>query len=183
MQTTGYFLKHGWKTAPQIWCRFFVNPSIFSRLQGKRFDFNSVKRSRLKCCKCTWIESKLMERKWGEVGLLNGSISKCVYLVSKVSKFKVFSGLYFPIFELNTDIYSLSLRSQYEYWKIQTRKTSNSGTFHAVIFNNKINSTNTLILHRLWTSEGSKIKISLAYMRKYGAMSGGFHICINWYTE
>ena len=99
------------------------------------------------------------------LGLLNGSTSRCVYLASKVSKFKDFSGPYFPIFELNTDIYSLSLRIQYEYGKILTRKTSNSGTFHTVIFNNKINSNNTLIFYKLWTSQGSKIKITLTYLR------------------
>ena len=108
---------------------------------------------------------------------MNGSTSRCVYLASKVSKFEDFSGPYFPIFELNTDIYSLSLRIQYEYGKILTRKTSNSGTFHAVIFNNKINSNNTLIFYKLWISQGSKINITLTYL------SGGFQICINWYAE
>ena len=63
----------------------------------------------------------------------------------KVSKYGVFSGLYFPVFELNTDIYSVNLRilhkspySQSEYSKMQTRKNSvlrTKNTFHAVYFN------------------------------------------------
>ena len=42
----------------------------------------------------------------------------------KVSKYGVFSGLYFPIFGLNTEIYSVNLRIQSKYRKIRTRKTS-----------------------------------------------------------
>ena len=42
----------------------------------------------------------------------------------KVSKYGVFSGLYFPVCELNTEIYSVNLRIQSENRKIRTRKNS-----------------------------------------------------------
>ena len=40
----------------------------------------------------------------------------------KVSKYGVFSGPFFPVFRLNTKIYSVNLRIQPIYGKIQTRK-------------------------------------------------------------
>ena len=40
----------------------------------------------------------------------------------KVSKYGVFSGPYFPVFGLNTEIYFVFLRIQCEYRKIRTRK-------------------------------------------------------------
>ena len=45
-----------------------------------------------------------------------------------------FSGLYFPAFEMNTEIYRVNLRIRSECGKIWTRKTTNTGTFCAVIF-------------------------------------------------
>ena len=47
----------------------------------------------------------------------------------KVSKYEVFSGPYFPIFGLNTEIYGVNLRIQSEYRKIRTRKNSVFGHF------------------------------------------------------
>ena len=41
----------------------------------------------------------------------------------QVSKYGTFSGLYFPLFGLNTEIYGINLRIQSEYRKIRTRKT------------------------------------------------------------
>ena len=41
-----------------------------------------------------------------------------------MSKFEVFSGLYIPVFDLHTDIYSVNLDIQYEYEKIRTRKNN-----------------------------------------------------------
>ena len=41
-----------------------------------------------------------------------------------MSKFEVFSGLYIPVFDLHTDIYSVNLDIQYEYEKIRTRKNT-----------------------------------------------------------
>ena len=51
-----------------------------------------------------------------------------------MSKYGVSPGPYFPIFGLNTEIYSVNLRIQFEYRKIWTRKTPYFDTFHAVIF-------------------------------------------------
>ena len=54
--------------------------------------------------------------------------------VWKVSKYGVFSGLYFSAFGLNTERYFLFLRIQSEYGKIRTRKYSVFGHFsHNVI--------------------------------------------------
>ena len=47
----------------------------------------------------------------------------------KVPKYGVFSGPYFPVFELNTEIYSVNLRIQSEYKEIRTRKSFVFGTF------------------------------------------------------
>ena len=44
--------------------------------------------------------------------------------VWRVSKYRVFSGPYFPIFELNAKIYPVSFRIHSKYWKIRTRKNS-----------------------------------------------------------
>ena len=46
-----------------------------------------------------------------------------------MSKYGVFSGPYFPVFGLNTEIYSVNLRIQSEYRKIWTRKNSVYGHF------------------------------------------------------
>ena len=42
----------------------------------------------------------------------------------KVSKYGVIPGPYFPVFGLNTGIYSVNLRIQSEYKKIRTRNNS-----------------------------------------------------------
>ena len=49
--------------------------------------------------------------------------------VWKVAKCGVFSGLYFPVFGLNTEIYEVNLRIQSEYRKIRTRKNTIFGHF------------------------------------------------------
>ena len=46
------------------------------------------------------------------------------YTAWKVPKYGVFSGLYFPVFSLNTEIYGVNLRIQSECRKIRTRKNS-----------------------------------------------------------
>ena len=50
----------------------------------------------------------------------------------KSVRFRSFSGPYFPAFVLNSERYEVSLRIQSECWKIRTRKTPNTDTFHAV---------------------------------------------------
>ena len=50
-------------------------------------------------------------------------------LCEKVSKYGVFSGPYFPVFGLNTEIYFLNFRIQAKYRKIRTTKNSIFGHF------------------------------------------------------
>ena len=50
----------------------------------------------------------------------------------KVSKYGVFSGPYFPVFGLNTEIYSINLRIQPKYGEIRTRKSPYLDTSHTV---------------------------------------------------
>ena len=50
----------------------------------------------------------------------------------KASKYGVFSGPYFPVCGLNTEIYGVYLRVQSEYRKIRTRKNQFLDTFRAV---------------------------------------------------
>ena len=47
----------------------------------------------------------------------------------KVSKYGDFSGPYFPVFGLNTEIYGVNLRIQSDYRKIRTKKKSVFGPF------------------------------------------------------
>ena len=48
-----------------------------------------------------------------------------------MSKYGVFSGPYFSVFGLNTEIYGVNLRIQFEYRKIRTRKTPYLDNFQA----------------------------------------------------
>ena len=48
-----------------------------------------------------------------------------------MSKYSIFSGPYFPVFRMNTEIYRVNLRIQSEYGKIRTRKNY-LNTFHAL---------------------------------------------------
>ena len=50
-----------------------------------------------------------------------------------MSKYGVFSGPYFPVSRLNTEIYEVNLRIESEYGKIQTGKTPYLDTFNSVI--------------------------------------------------
>ena len=51
----------------------------------------------------------------------------------KVSKYGVFSGPYYPLFGLNTEIYSVNLRIQSKCRKYGAEKTPYLDTFHAVV--------------------------------------------------
>ena len=46
-----------------------------------------------------------------------------------MSKYRVISGPYFPVFGLNTEVYSVNLRIQSEYRKTWTRNNSVFGHF------------------------------------------------------
>ena len=48
-----------------------------------------------------------------------------------------YSGSHFPTFELNTERYSVSLRTQSECGKMRTKITPNTDTFYAVIVSTK----------------------------------------------
>ena len=50
----------------------------------------------------------------------------------KMFKYGVVSGPHFPVFRLNTEIFSVNLRIQSDYRKVLTR--NNLDTFHAVGF-------------------------------------------------
>ena len=70
---------------------------------------------------------------WGEIPsypLMTHSIqiSYCVKSLQILS----FSGPYFPVFRLNTEIYGVNFRIKSEYRKIRTRKTPYLDIFHAV---------------------------------------------------
>ena len=56
-------------------------------------------------------------------------ISFSLYIEWKVSKYEVFSGPHFPVFELNMEIYSVNLRTQSEYGKMWTGKEFVIGRF------------------------------------------------------
>ena len=51
----------------------------------------------------------------------------------KIVRIRNFSGPFFPALKLNMERYGVSLRIQSECGKTRTRKTPNTGTFHAVV--------------------------------------------------
>ena len=55
------------------------------------------------------------------------------YATGNESKYGVTYGPYFPVFGLNTKIYSVNLRIQSEYRKIQARNNSVFGHFPTVV--------------------------------------------------
>ena len=55
-----------------------------------------------------------------------------LYTISNASKYKNFSGTYFPIFGLNTEICGVNIRIMSEYGKIRNRKNSISGYFSRI---------------------------------------------------
>ena len=54
--------------------------------------------------------------------LVKSKYTEVINTAWKVSKYGVLSGPYFPVFSLNTKIYSVSLRIQSQYRKIRARK-------------------------------------------------------------
>ena len=77
-----------------------------------------------------WYNLRLSSKNWSQVhGNILQSHRFCRFLRQikhcvKVSKNGVFSGLYFLVFGLNTEIYCVNFRIQYKYGKIRTRKNS-----------------------------------------------------------
>ena len=74
----------------------------------------------------------------------------------KSARIRSFSRPYFPAFGLNTERYSVSVRIQYKYGKIRTRKTPNTNTFHAV---------------RGWWSKEKALQIHYSFLENYGSRS------------
>ena len=70
---------------------------------------------------------------------------KCLRSVTtwKLSESKVSSGLYFPALGLNTGIYSLNLRIESEYEKIQTRENSVLRRFSCNLWDQFVSTENT----------------------------------------
>ena len=79
-------------------------------------------------CTVSAVSTKFPHKEiWWHFGILCREKSEwlCDFNTAwKVSKYRVFSGLYFPVFGLNTKIYSINIRIQFEYRKIRTRKVS-----------------------------------------------------------
>ena len=71
--------------------------------------------------------------KFPEKNSLSCLIFLVLFTVWKASKYGVFSGPYFHVFGLNTEVFGVNLRIQSEYGKIPTEKTLYLDTFHAVI--------------------------------------------------
>ena len=68
------------------------------------------------------------------------AISNKKTLREKCPNTEFYSGLYFPVFVLNTNIYSVNLRIQSKYGKIRTRKYSVFGIFsRSISFTRSIN--------------------------------------------
>ena len=61
--------------------------------------------------------------------LCEGKGSWTINTAWKASKYAVFSGPYFPVIGLNTEIYAINLRIKAKYTKIRTRKNSVFGHF------------------------------------------------------
>ena len=64
---------------------------------------------------------------------LNLSVHNHNHCVKSVG-IRSFSGPYFPAFGLNLERYGVSVHIQAECWKIWTRKSPNTDSFHAVSF-------------------------------------------------
>ena len=71
---------------------------------------------------------------------------------AKSVQIRSFSGPYFPVFGLNTEIYPVNLRIQSKFGKIRTRKTPNLNIFHAAI------APNISIKSREWSGQNPKVQ-------------------------
>ena len=82
--------------------------------------------------------------------------------VWKVSKYGVFSSPYFPVFGMNTEIYSVNLCIHCEYSKIRTTKNSVSGHFSR---------SGSLNFSLSWAINFSQIQQLLLCWNKYSSSS------------
>ena len=92
-----------------------------------------------------------------------------------MSKYGVMSGLYFPVFGLNTEIYLVNLRIQSEYRKIRTRNNSVFGHFSrsvtALPLMDTFNLSNTEIADILSGTVYSKLLVNLKTSDRSGVKS------------
>ena len=65
--------------------------------------------------------------------LYHFKLSQVQSLHEKMSKYEYFFRSYFPLFGLNTQIYSVNLLIQYEYKKYRPEKTPYSDTVHKAL--------------------------------------------------
>ena len=116
---------------------FFKNTSVGSLLPLKHVIWKKVINY---CCSilhlkglwASWLsfwKEHILWKHFSKFLLCNLFKVKRDVTVWKVSKNGVFSGLYFPVFGLNAEIYEVNLRIQSKYGKIRTRKNSVFGNF------------------------------------------------------
>ena len=108
------------KISPKTWHWYLSNSG-----KGNHFWLGNCKLTKNDLL-CSYFSKILPIFEW-ELTRIWKSITKDT--AWKVSKYRVSSGPYFPIFGLNTKIYSVNLPIQSAYRKIETRKNSVFGYF------------------------------------------------------
>ena len=113
-----------------FFCFFSILPVFSHYANGTRTKLEELFRS-------FWSAFFFLRRKTLQI---SGKLLLCYCTKINVSRYIKsvrilnYSGPYFPAFGLNMERYSVSLRIQSEYWKIRSRVTPNTDTFHAVSF-------------------------------------------------
>ena len=73
----------------------------------------------------------ILQKQWKMKSQCQRSLQKSESVaVRNVSEFRIFSCIFFPVFGVNTEIYSVNLRLQWKYGKMWTRKTAHLDTFN-----------------------------------------------------
>ena len=129
--------------------------SVFNTLL--KYTYFSISRNILLtfCCFLHFFESLQSTNKlpnfYKNIPMSEKVIKIKLYYCVKSVRIRSFSGPYFLAFGLNTERYWVSLRILSECGKIRARKTTNTGTFHAV-YVIEVNSQRCYTLHltRLW---------------------------------
>ena len=120
-----------WHWKINLWKRALVNAVSFQRyFQPLKFHLLPFKVIYVLCFTLSVIDSSEWQIKTNTLEL-----NIVAMTAWKESKYGVFSGLYFPVFELNTEIYGVNSPNTGKY---RPQKTQYSDTFHTVyILNNK----------------------------------------------
>ena len=109
------------------------------------------------CFSLQKLKKAIATMKWNKLSL---SIIVRYFIINitvwKVSKYRVISGTYFPVFWLNTERYGVSLRIQSKYMKTWTRNNSVFGHFSRSAWsyvmtsqNGNLNGSEVLIVFKL----------------------------------